>query len=112
MKIIYNKWFPFNGYSTINLFGIIITKEKKPINRITLNHELIHTAQMKEMLYIFFYLWYGVEYIIVRFFHKKQVDAYRDVSFEEEAVKNEDNLDYLTNRKHYSWFKFTKINKL
>lgn len=39
---------------------------------------------MIELLLIFFYLWYGIEYLIIRLFHKKQNDVYHDVSFEEE----------------------------
>ena len=108
MKVIYNNWFPFGIYSTINLFGIL-KKKKKKLSQVTINHESIHTAQMKEMLYIFFYLWYGIEYILIRLFHKKQSCAYHDVSFEEEAHNNDKNLDYLKSRKHYSWFKYVRI---
>ena len=75
-----------------------------------LNHEAIHTEQMKEMLYIFFYIWYGIEYLIIRLFHIKQHDAYKDVSFEEEAHINDDNLNYISERKHYTWTKYLGIN--
>lgn len=108
MKVVYTKWFPFEPYHTINLFGILFTK-RDYLTRDTILHEQIHTAQMKEMLYIFFYLWYGIEYIIIRLFHKKQNDAYRDVSFEEEAHDNAYNWTYLETRKHYAWFKYIKI---
>lgn len=113
MKIVYNKFIPFKGYLAINLFGILFvrgTKEEKE-SRITervLNHERIHTAQMREMAYIFFYLWYAVEYCIIRLCHSKQGCAYRDVSFEEEAYLNEGNSDYLTTRRHYEWFKYIR----
>lgn len=108
MKVIYAKRFPFGPYHTINLFGILFTK-RDYLTRDTILHEQIHTAQMKEMLYIFFYIWYGLEYIIIRFFHKKQNSAYRDVSFEEEAYDNAYNWNYLKIRKHYAWFKYIKI---
>lgn len=110
MIVIKNKWFPFGGYKTINLFGILFTKSK--LDNITLNHEEIHTAQMKEMLFIFFYLWYSLEYLIIRLCNvkDKQNDVYHEVSFEEEAYNNEDNLNYLKTRKHYSWFKYLNIN--
>lgn len=109
MKIVENNILPPKGYKILNLFGILFVRKDTTLSPEDLNHENIHTVQMKEMLYIFFYLWYGVEYLIVRFFHKKQNSAYHDVSFEEEAHLNEDNLDYLSDRKHYSWFKFIKI---
>lgn len=108
IKVVYNKVIPFGNYIAINLFGIIFSK-LKVLNRYTINHESIHTAQMKEMAYIFFYLWYGIEYCIIRLFHKKQGDAYKDVSFEEEARYNQKDLNYLQNRKHYAWFKYIKI---
>lgn len=108
MKIIHNNLIPFGDYSTINLFGILFTKEDK-LSKYTINHELIHTAQMKELGYIFFYLWYGIEYCLIRLFHKKQGDAYHDVSFEEEAYNNQYDLSYLDKRNHYSWIKYIKI---
>lgn len=108
MKIIHNKLIPFGKYATINLFGVLFTKSKT-LNKYTINHESIHTAQMKEMGYIFFYLWYVIEYICIRLFHKKQMSAYYDVSFEEEAHNNDKNLNYLNERKPYSWFKFIKV---
>ena len=74
-----------------------------------MHHEKIHDAQMKEMLYVFFYLWYGIEYIIVRMFHGNQNDAFHDVSFEEEAYKHQDDFEYLKRRKHFAWTKFLKI---
>lgn len=108
MKIIYNKIIPFGNYDIINLFGILFSKVKN-ISEYDINHEDIHTEQMKEMGYIFFYLWYCIEYLLIRIFHKKQGDAYRDVSFEEEAYNNDHNLDYIKTRKHYSWIKYIKV---
>lgn len=107
MIVIKNKWFPFGNYKCINIFGIVFTKSE--LDATNYNHESIHTAQMKEMLYIFFYLWYGIEYIIIRLFHKKQSSAYHDVGFEEEAHLNDMNLNYLSTRKHYAWFDYIKI---
>lgn len=105
MKIIENKIIPFPGYKAINLFGILFVREGAKISKQDLNHESIHTAQMKEMLYIFFYIWYIVEWVIRLF---KKGNAYRNISFEQEAYNNEDNLEYLNNRKHYEWFKYLK----
>lgn len=110
ITIISNRLIPFGDYGVINLFGILFTKNKKGLLRNKdVNHELIHTAQMKELGYIGFYLWYGIEYFLIRLFHKKQGDAYHDVSFEEEAYANEKDLSYLENRKHYAWLKYLKI---
>ena len=108
MKIVHTKYFPFGSYTTINIFGILFTKQDRLIPS-TINHEKIHTEQMKEMGYIFFYLWYFIEYLIIRVFHKKQGNAYHDISFEEEAYNNQYNYSYLKSRKHYAWIKFLKI---
>lgn len=102
MLIIRNKVIPFKGFKAINLFGILFVRENAKLDAKTINHEEIHTAQMKEMLYIFFYLWYVIEWII-RLFGKG--NAYRKVSFEKEAYNNQDDVTYLTKRKHYNWLK-------
>ena len=45
-------------FYAINLFGMIITYEK--LSKEELNHERIHSAQQKELLYIPFYIWYSL----------------------------------------------------
>lgn len=44
MKIVYNTWFPFGNYHTLNFFGILFTKRKQLLES-TITHESIHTAQ-------------------------------------------------------------------
>ena len=104
MKIIYNKIIPFPGYKAINLFGILFVREGARMSEVDLNHESIHTEQMKEMLWIFFYIWYIIEWV-VKIFKYGPKDAYRNLSFEREAYENQGNLEYLKERKHFSWFK-------
>lgn len=105
MKIIYNNIIPFPGYKAINLFGILFVRNGCSMNKYDINHEAIHTEQMKEMLYIFFYIWYIIEWTIRLF---KKGNAYRNISFEQEAYSNQNDLNYLKNRKHYGWFKYLK----
>jgi hypothetical protein len=70
MKTIYNNIIPFPGFAAINLFGVIFARKKyRPLSETTVNHEAIHTEQMKELLYVGFYLCYLVEWI-VRLFMK------------------------------------------
>lgn len=78
MKVVYNDWIPFRGFKCINLFGILFVRRGCYMSERDFNHEAIHTAQMKEMLYVGFYLWYLVEWLI-RLFGKG--DAYRNLSF-------------------------------
>lgn len=108
MIIVKNKIIPFGSYTTINLFGILFTKSDY-LSPITINHERIHTKQMLELFIVGYYLWYIIEYIIVRFCHKKQNDAYHDISFEEETHNNDNNLHYLDNRKHFAWWKYVRL---
>ena len=105
MKIIRNKYIPFKGFRAINIFGVLFVRGNAKIDNVTIRHEAIHTAQMKEMLYIFFYLWYVVEWII-RLFMKG--NAYRNISFEREAYANQDDLNYLENRKRFDFVKYIK----
>lgn len=103
-KVIYNSVIPFKGFWAINLFGVIFArKEYGKLPQTTINHESIHTAQQKELLFVGFYLLYLLEWIYRLIFHTKT--AYRGISFEREAYENEKNLDYLKTRKHYSMWR-------
>ena len=105
MKIIYNHIIPFKGFVALNLFGIIFArKEHQPLKKRTLNHEAIHTAQQKELLYLGFYLWYGIEWFIKLFVYGR--GAYRNLSFEREAYRYDRTCVYLKKRKKYSWIKY------
>ena len=102
MKIIRNKYIPFQGYKAINLFGILFVRAGVEISDRLIRHEAIHTAQMKEMLYIGFYIWYIFEWLI-RLFMKG--NAYRNISFEKEAYKHQNELDYDKLRNRFEWLK-------
>lgn len=79
MKVIYNRFIPFKGYKAINLFGVLFVHKGSVMSKEDMNHEAIYTAQMKEMMYIFFYWWYLAEWIL-RLFGKG--NAYKRISFE------------------------------
>ena len=75
---------------------------------ILINHEKIHLKQQMEMLWLPFFFWYGIEFIIKYFRYRNWNTAYRNISFEREAYQNENNLEYIKNRKHYSFLKYLK----
>jgi hypothetical protein len=108
MKIIRNNIIPFSGYKAIKLFGVLFVRGNARIDDITLNHEKIHTAQIKEMLYVFFYVWYIIEWLIRLPFG----NAYRNISFEREAYDNQDDLSYLKNRKRFDFVRFIKKTRV
>lgn len=106
MKIIKNRLIPPRGFTYVNLFEVLFTRRDRPINGVTLNHELIHTEQMKEMLYVFFYLLYVIEWLVRLIILRDSHKAYRAISFEQEAYANQENLTYLEGRKRYHWLSY------
>ena len=107
MTIKYSKIIPFKGFYAINLFGTYFIRDEykgEKIPKSTLNHEAIHTEQMKELGYIFFYILYFLEWVVRLFINGRW--AYYKLSFEREAYENEKNYKYLNKRKPYSWFKY------
>lgn len=107
MTIIYNRLIPFKGFKAINIFGILFVRKecKDRMDDITINHESIHSAQQKEMLWLFFYLWYVVEWLIKLCYYRDSYKAYKAISFEREAYSYQYDEEYLTHRRHYSWWK-------
>lgn len=109
MKIIYNKYLPPKGYAAINICGVVFARsEYNPLSERTKRHEAIHTAQMKEMCYLFFYLWYGIEWIVRLIQYRNANEAYLNISFEREAYANQNNKTYLAERKRWAWVKYLK----
>jgi len=95
-----------NNYSSLTIWPLIFIKNeylKKDVK--LLNHEKIHLKQQKELLWIFFFIWYSVEYLILFIKHKNHNTTYKSICFEKESYLNEKNLSYLKHRKHYSFLK-------
>ena len=99
--IIYNNFIPFDGFKAMNFFGIIFARKK--LNEIDINHEKIHTAQMKDLLFIGFYIWYLIEWIWNLFEYRNFIEAYKHISFEKEAYAQQDNMYYLSYRDHFEF---------
>lgn len=111
--VFYNNWFAKTflqgGYSTIMLFGLILTKKsKETFSRITYEHENIHRQQYGDcamlggflMLIAFFalqwwwtivlpftlfYILYLIEWLVRFIMLRDGNKAYRAISFEREA---------------------------
>ena len=108
VRIIRNKTIPFSGFKAVNLFGILFVRDDAYMGAADINHEEIHTAQMKEMLYVSFYLWYAAEWLVRLAMYGNARKAYRSISFEREAYANEKDMSYLGRRRRYSWTKHLK----
>ena len=90
----------------INLLGYMFTRNDNWIDDYVVNHELIHTQQMKELLVVPFYIFYLIEWTFKFFVYFNWNKAYRNISFEREAYTYGDDLDYLSHRKPMSWLRF------
>lgn len=124
------------NYTAITLFFNSFFKYDEEVYEWdNINHECIHQVQQIEcfilgliigvivvglgapwwiipiMAFGFFYLWYGIEYLIIFTFAgwDKQNDRYHDVSFEEEAHSNDTQWDYLKERLPFAWIKYIKL---
>lgn len=107
MIVIYNKFIPFKGYIAINIFGVLFAREEyRTLKGWMMTHELIHTRQMTEMLFVFFYVWYAIEWLIRMMQYRDARLAYLNISFEREAYINQFDGDYLKTRKFFSFTKY------
>lgn len=112
MMVVKSNIIPFKGFVAINLFGLIFVRknmwdvrtERQQLR--ILNHERIHTAQMKELLYVGFYIIYLFEWIYWLIFRWKK--AYKHINFEKEAYRHQSDLFYLWDRKRFAQWRKTE----
>ena len=114
MLIIENNLIPFKGFLAMNFMGIFCfvrkdawRRQSEESKKITLNHEKIHTRQMIETGFIFFFIIYTLEWLVRLFINGSK--AYDNLSFEKEAYQNQRDFHYLENRKPYAMWR--KKNK-
>lgn len=137
----FNSWVAklllFPTYTAVTLlYNSFFKKDEDEYSMDDINHECIHQVQQMECSVMglalglvlcglfnlslwwiiilglgFFYIWYGIEYLIILCFAKwdKQNERYHDVSFEEEAHNNDGDWDYLEDRKPFAWIKYIKL---
>jgi hypothetical protein len=107
MLIIVSRYLIPKGFRGFTFFPFVFLKFKNDKqNEVLLNHERIHIRQQLEMLIVPFFVWYFVEYLFRLVQYKDRKIAYRNISFEREAYLNDDNSNYLFNRKLYCFFKY------
>lgn len=103
MRIIRNSILPLNGFSCFNLCGVLFVRPDTNVNDRLLAHEAIHTAQMRELAYVGFYIIYVLEWLYRLVVHTST--AYRGLSFEREAYahQRDKHIDrYLRTRKRFA----------
>lgn len=129
-KVIYNDIIPFKGFQAITILPFVFARKRyKPLADHVINHESIHLRQQTEVLAVLaavmlalcliclswwwmitvpfgFYVLYCLGYIIRLFAYGRGHEAYRNISFEQEAFMHERNLSYLDDRKAFAWLRY------
>lgn len=109
MKKIYSKHIPRKGFTAMTIWPYIIVRSdrKEKFTAKTERHETTHALQQKEMLLIFFFAMYGLEWVLKLPFCKFDAErAYYSISFEQEAYEHEAEFGYNNVRKHYAFIKY------
>jgi len=87
-------------------FLFVSPAEPRPLPPEVLNHERIHARQQLEMGWVFFFVWYGLEFLVRWVQYRDRLKAYRVLSHEKEAYQHEGVPGYLKVRKPYAWRKY------
>lgn len=110
------------SFSGITIGIFVIFKNKSVATDRVVNHEHIHVKQQIELLFIGMWLLYILNYLYNRIrlaagmrlpvetgYRSSHLRAYHNIIFEREAYDNDNNLDYIKNRKSFAWLAY--INK-
>lgn len=108
MKKIVNNIIPLKGFTAMTLYPFVFVRKDNEQNYtpIVERHENIHGEQQKEMLIVFFLVWYVIERLIKLFYYQNTKTAYKNISFEREAYDNASDVVYLDNRKHFAFIHY------
>ena len=102
--ILVSKYIVPKGYLGITIFPFMFLKYKALKGKaVLINHEKIHLRQQVELLIIPFFIIYTIEFLFRLIQYKNWQLAYRSISFEREAYKNEKDLDYLKSRSFWNF---------
>tara|TARA_B100001094_G_C17706571_1_gene565241 strand:+ start:60 stop:398 length:339 start_codon:yes stop_codon:yes gene_type:complete len=85
----------------ITLFPFIILSEE--VDEYTMNHELIHFEQQKELFVVGFYALYAYDFFKGMIKYKNKDLAYFLIRFEQEAYAHQNDLGYIVDREKHSW---------
>jgi hypothetical protein len=133
MLIIRNKRIPIAGFSAMNILGILFVRKEARIDKETIRHEAIHTAQQYEIMCLtaiialigsnYYPSWWYLPmtilmpialYIVawlIELILPPFGNAYKDSPFEREAYANEKDSEYLAKRPFFAWVKYFIIKK-
>ena len=110
--ILVSKYLIPKGYSGLTIYPFVFLKHRSSkTDDVLINHERIHLRQQLEMLILPFYVLYVLEFIFRYFQYKNWYLAYVNISFERESYLNEGNLNYLNERKSWTFLKYLRKNE-
>lgn len=92
-KVVIVKKLPFKWTLAINLFNKVYAIRE--LNQRELQHETIHSLQMKNLGYVRFYFQYVCEWLKNYRKYRDCYLAYRNISFEKEAYTYENDFEYI-----------------
>lgn len=102
LRLIAGKW-----VNAMAIWPFILVRNREVReSKVIIHHEKIHFYQQVELLLIFFYILYGLFYLVYRLKGYNHFNAYMNIPFEREAYHEESNLDYLKTRKIWNWTHF------
>ena len=105
--IFISKYIVPKGFTGITLYPFIFLKKKElKQNEVLINHEKIHLKQQIELGILFFYIFYGLEWVVKFIKYRNGFIAYLNLSFEREAYQNEKDMKYLKNRSFWAFLKY------
>ncbi len=103
-RVIHISFLPAEGMA---IFPFIFVRKKiYKTDALLLRHEKIHLRQQAEMIVIFFYLFYLLNYLFNLLLYRNHRQAYLKIIFEKEAYSMEGEVDYLRKRRPFAWVKF------
>lgn len=95
------------SHRAMTIFPFVFLKNNKlREDKVLLNHERIHLRQQLECLIVLFYVIYLVEFLIHFLRKRSRIEAYRRISFEREAFRNEKDFHYIAGRKPWYWVRY------
>ncbi len=107
MIVLVFKYLIPKGFRGFTFFPFVFLSDKKDKSHsVLLNHERIHIRQQLELLIVFFFIWYGIEFLVRLMQYKNRRAAYYNISFEREAYSKEKDLYYLKQRSFWSFLKY------
>ena len=105
--IIISKYLVPRGFIGLTLFPFIFLKNTSlKENMVLINHEKIHLRQQLELLIVFFYIFYVLEWFVKLIIYKNRKLAYENISFEREAYLYEKEYNYLKRKRIWSFWKY------